>query len=62
MLRNAGVAQSHDEENPLKSLSLPLLPKLPLCNRDALAQYNEASGAGLSCISAGHAPVTTCTV
>ena len=35
----------HDEENPVKSLSLPLLPKLHPCRTDTLA----SEGAGGSC-------------
>ena len=38
------LAQAPDEENMMKSLSLPLLPKLPLCNRDSGSLHEAASG------------------
>jgi Ca2+:H+ antiporter len=38
---------SVDEDGTLKSLSLPLLPKLPICNREVLSTYEDAAGGSL---------------
>jgi hypothetical protein len=43
--QSALLQAQHEEENPVKSLSLPLLPKLHPCRTDTLA----SEGAGECC-------------